>query len=219
MFKSWQDIEQNFEVFLLMCGIMDDPSPAIDHMCEQFVTEINKDQLNFPDAEHLLKITKEIRSKEKFLDPFCNDHFYFVWQLPLKQQSRVYVFCENLDWLGIASNGSTTYLVHNMDAEISDCRVVISGTCLPPHDVLQAIGTLRQTISLLYITQPFILTDEACDNIPDHIFKIDSSATYIRIEKSLFYPKLLARIWVGSFQLATICQFCAFQTSLLLQRK
>ena len=38
MFTSWHKIEQNFEVFRFMCGIMDDPSPAINHMCEKFTT-------------------------------------------------------------------------------------------------------------------------------------------------------------------------------------
>ena len=111
MFESWLDIAMKFEVFLFMCGIMEDPSPAIDHLCEQYATEINTD----PDGlyvppDRLFKITAEIRRKGKFLNPFCNDHIYFVWQLPLKRQSRVYLFVKNRDWLGIGSNSSIEHM-------------------------------------------------------------------------------------------------------------
>ena len=68
------------------------------------------------------------------------------------------------------------------DPKEIDCHVLIRDTCLPPRDVLKAISTLRQTISYLYIQEPFVVRDEACDNIPDHIFKIDPSATYISID-------------------------------------
>ena len=84
MFKSWWDIEQKFEVFLFMCGIMEDPSPIIDHMCEQYTTEIFTHPYHISKEDYLFKITQELRNKEKFLNPLCNDHVYFIWQLPLK---------------------------------------------------------------------------------------------------------------------------------------
>ena len=185
MFESWRDIEQKFEVFLFMCGTMEDPSPAIDHMCEQYATKIITGLYAYLELEHLCKITKEIRSKKKFLNPFCNDHIYFVWQLPLRQHSRLYIFDRNLDWLNIGDNANTTY---KRDPKEIDCSVLIRNTCLPPGDVLQAISALRQTISYLDINEPFVLPDEACDNIPVHIFKIDPSATYINIGPNVVLP-------------------------------
>ena len=188
MFKSWWDIEEKFEVFSFMCGILEDPSPAVDHLCEQYAACIY-----FQGAYHLIKITNEIRNKKKFLNLFCNDHIYFVWKLPLQQQSRYYLFDGNLDWLKIGSNASTTYLTPKTGIKICDCGVIIKNPCLSPHEVLQAISTLRQTISFLYINQPFIMRDEACDNIPDHVFKIDPSATQIIIEHNVVLPKAICK--------------------------
>ena len=190
MFKSWDDIEQKFEVFLFMCGIMEDPSPAIDHMCEQYVRDLTALRSFYQYTDLLFKIIKEIRSKRNILNHFCNEHFYHVWQLPLKQQSRMYIFGENLDWLQIGSNATTT---HVGDTRISSCHVLIKNTCLPPHDVLKAISTLRQTISFLSIEEPFVLRDEACDNIPDHIFKIDPLATSIHIRGNVVLPKAISK--------------------------
>ena len=194
MFEFWWDIEQNFEVFLFMCGIMEDPSPVIDHMCEQYVNNLKgKGGYVSVNERHLCAIYKEINNKSRFLNPFCNEHFYHVWQLPLKRQSKFYFFSESLDWLEIESNARTIDLVHNTDADIFDCGVVIFRTHLPPHDVLKAISTLRQTISVIHIGEPFILTDEACDNIPDHIFKIDPSATHIHIDPNFVLPKAISK--------------------------
>ena len=108
MFESWRDIVLKFEVFLFMCGMMDDPSPAIDHMCEQYATATNTDLYGYPSPDCLLKIAAEIGRKGKFLNPLCNDHVYFVWQLPLKRQSKMYHFGQNLDWLNIEDNANTT---------------------------------------------------------------------------------------------------------------
>ena len=186
MFESWEDIVWKFEVFLFMCGIMDDPSPVINHMCEQYATEINTDPHDgYLLQDHLFKITVEIRRKGKFLNPFCNDHIYFVWQLPLRKQSRLYFFGQNLDWLNIGDNAITTYKNYKRYPKEIDCSVLIRNTCLPLRDVLQAISTLRQTITYLYIGKPFFLPREACDNIPAHIFKIDPSATFIVIERDV----------------------------------
>ena len=193
MFESWRDIVIKFEVFLFMCGIMEDPSPAINHMCEQYATKINTDPYGgylLPDR--LFKIAAEIRRKGKFLNPLCNDHIYFVWQLPLKRQSRLYHFGQNLDWLNIGDNANTTLKTYKRDPKEIDCSVLIRNTCLPPRDVLQAISTLRQTITCLRINEPFVLRDEACHNIPDRIFKIDPSATYIDIESNVVLPKAVS---------------------------
>ena len=111
----------------------------------------------------------------------------------MKRQSRLYYFGKNLDWLKIGSNASTAQMAHKMDTHISDCRVLISKTSLPPRDVLQAISTLRQTITYLQIDNPFVLRDEACDNIPVHIFKIDPSATYISIDDDVVLPKAVSK--------------------------
>ena len=195
MFKSWNDIQQKFEVFLFMCGIMDDPSPAIDHICEHYATVINIDPNTFSRSvqDDLFKLTVEIRRKGKFLNPFCNDHIYFVWQLPLKRQSRLYLFGENLDWLNIGDNANTTHKTYIRDPKEIDCHVIIDGTSLPPHDVLQTISTLRQTISYLSIKEPFVVQDEACHCIPDHIFKIDPLATYINIYRDVILPKSISK--------------------------
>ena len=196
MFKSWSDIWKKFEVFLFMCGIMEDPSPAIDHMCELYATQIGiSTDLDYIAEEHyLFKITQEFRSKKQFLNPLCNEQFYHVWELPLRQQSRLYFFGQNLDWLNIGDNAiNTTHKTHKRDPKEIDCSVLIWDTCLPPRDVLQAISTLRQTISYLCINEPFVLRDEACDNIPDHIFKIDPSATYISIERNVVLPKAVSK--------------------------
>ena len=190
MFESWTDIRKKFEVFLFMCGIMEDPSPAINHMCKQYATEYPH---GYPELHHLLKITTEIRNKQKFLNPFCNDHIYFVWQLPLKQQSRIYIFYENRDWLEIGNHGGTTHMALETNTDISSCRVLISNPYLPTRDILQAITTLRQTITYLKIDDPFVLRDEACDNIPSYIFKIDPSATHIHIEEGVVLPKAIGK--------------------------
>ena len=182
MFESWDDIELKFEVFLFMCGIMEDPSSAIDHMCEQFATAVIEEEV------YLFQITQEVRSKKQFLNPLCNEHFYHVWELPLKRQSRAYLFGENIDWLGIGSHSSIAHMTQETGSKISSCHVLIENTCLPPSDVLQAISTLRQTITRLYIGKQFVLPDEACDNIPVHIFKIDPSATDIEIERNVVLP-------------------------------
>ena len=78
-------------------------------------------------------------------------------------------------------------------SKISSCSVFIVDTCLPPRDVLQAISTLRQTITYLRIGKPFVLPDEACDNIPVHIFKIDPLATYIKIESDVVLPTAISK--------------------------
>ena len=187
MFESWDDIELEFEVFLFMCGIMEDPSSAIDHMCEQFATAVIEEEV------YLFQITQEVRSKKQFLNPLCNEHFYHVWELPLKQQSRLYLFGENIDWLGIRSKSSSAHMAQETSSKISSCHVLIGNTCLPPHEVLQAISTLRQTITRLYIGEPFVLPDEACDNIPAHIFKIDPSATDIEIESDVVLPTAISK--------------------------
>ena len=157
MFESWRDIEQKFEVFLFMCGIMEDPSPAIDHMCEQYATELTTYPGPIEEELYLFKITQELRNKEKFLNPLCNEQFYHVWELPLKRQSRLYYFGQNLDWLNIGDNANTTLKTYKRDRKEIDCGVLIRNTCLPPRDVLQAISTLRQTITYLYIREPFVL--------------------------------------------------------------
>ena len=193
MFESWWDIEQKFEVFLFMCGIMEDPSPAIDHICEQYATCMKTERYGYHPQDHLFKIATEIRNKQKFLNPLCNDHIYFVWQLPLKRQSRLYHFGRNLDWLNIGDNANTTHKTHRRDRKENDCGVLIINTCLPPRDVLQVISTLRQTISYLRIYEPFVLPDEACDDIPDHIFKIDPSATYIQIKSDVVLPTAISK--------------------------
>ena len=193
MYESWRDIIRKSEVFLFMCGIMEDPSPAIDHMCEQYATEISTGPEYAFEQYYLFKITQEVRSKKQFLNPLCNEQFYHVWELPLKRQSRMYHFGHNLDWLGIGSNASTAQMAHKMETHISDCRVLISKTSLPPRDVLQAISTLRQTITYLQIDNPFVLRDEACDNIPVHIFKIDPSATYIVMYANVVLPKAVSK--------------------------
>ena len=199
MFEFWDDIERKFEVFLFMCGIMEDPSSAIDHMCQLYATEINSDYPTpdpddiIEEQDYLFKITQEIRSKKQFLNPFCNEHFYHVRELPLRQQSRVYFFGQNLDWLNIGDNAiNTTHKTYKRDPDEIDCSVLIRNTCLPPGDVLQAISTLRQTITYLYIDEPFVLCDEACDNIPAHIFKIDPSATYIHIKSDVVLPTAIS---------------------------
>ena len=194
MFKSWFDIMKKFEVFLFMCGIMEDPSPAIDHMCEKYVTRITAEPYAYLRPDLLFKITAEIRRKGKFLNPLCNDHIYFVWQLPLKRQSRMYYFVQNLDWLNIGDNAiNTTHKTYKRDPKKIDCGVLIRDSCLPPHDVLQAVSTLRQNISWLHIEEPFVLGDEACDNIPARIFKIDPSATDIMIGENVILPKTVSK--------------------------
>ena len=194
MFESWMDIVRKFEVFLFMCGIMEDPSPAINHICEQYATCIKTEPYGYPEPVLLFKITTEIRRKGKFLNPLCNEHFYHVWELPLKRQSRVYYFGQNLDWLNIGDNAiNTTHKTHKRDPKENDCGVFIADTCLPPREVLQAISTLRQTITRLYIGKPFVLPDEACDNIPVHIFKIDPSATDIEIESNVVLPTAISK--------------------------
>ena len=194
MFESWRDTTRKFsEVFLFMCAIMEDPSPAIDHMCEQYATVIITEPFGYPLPDHLFKITAEIRRKGKFLNPLCNDHVYFVWQLPLKKQSRFYIFGGNLEWLEIGSHVGTTHMACESDTEITSCCVTIKDTCLPPRDVLSAISTLRQTILCLHIYTPFDLPDEACDDIPTHIFKIDPSATYIDIHSDVILPKAISK--------------------------
>ena len=193
MFESWRDIEQKFEVFLFMCGIMDDPSPVIDHMCEQYAKEISTYPDDIAEEDYLFKITQEVRSKKQFLNPLCNERFYYVWELPLRQQSRLYFFGENFDWLNIGDNANTTLKTYKRDPKEIDCSVLIWDTCLPPRYVLQAISTLRQTISCLCINEPFVLRDEACDNIPDHIFKLDPSATYIQIKSDVVLPTAISK--------------------------
>ena len=160
MFKSWEDIEQKFEVFLFMCGIMEDPSPVINHMCEQYVTEISTDPYpsGITKEDYLFKITQEVRSKKQFLNPLYNEHVYHVWELPLKRQSRVYLFGENIDWLGIRSNSSIAHMPQETGSKIPSCLVLINNTCLPPREVLQAISTLRQTISLSRYKRTICLT-------------------------------------------------------------
>ena len=144
IFKSWKDIVLKFEVFLFMCGIMEDPSPVVNHMCDKFVTEITRRLVSgafyMPTTRPLFKITKEIRSKKKFLNPLCNYHVYFIWQLPLKQRSRVYYFGDSLDWLGIGDNECNTQ--GKMDTNTFDCHINIQNPSLPPHDVLQATSRL-----------------------------------------------------------------------------
>ena len=190
MFKSWEDIEQKFEVFLFMCSIMEDPSSAISHMCEQYVNDFKREQ-NLEDTldeYHFIEVSKEIRNKKKFLNPFCNEHFYHVWQLPLKQQSRFYYFGKNLDWLEIGGNENASHTVCRDGMRIHNCDVLISETCLPQHDVLQAIWSLRQTIMGLFICDPFMVSDEVWKNNPAHVFKIDSLATDIYIEEFVVLP-------------------------------
>ena len=115
MFKSGFDIEQKFEVFLYMCGIMEDSSPAINHMCEQFVTKVTQAPHSLFVQDRLFNITKEIRSKQRYLNPLYNDHIYYVWQLPLKRHSRLYLFNETPDWLKI---GSTLQIAIKTDTNI-----------------------------------------------------------------------------------------------------
>ena len=193
MFKSWDDIDQKFEVFLFMCGIIEDPSPVIDHMCEQYPPEIFTDPECAFEEDYLFKITQEVRSKKQFLNPLCNEQFYHVWQLPLRQQSRLYFFGRNLDLLNIGDNANTSHKTYKRDLKENDCGVLIRGTCLPPCDVLQAISTLRQTITFLSIEEPFVLRDEVCDNIPARIFKIDPSASKINIGRNVVLPKAVSK--------------------------
>ena len=108
MFESWRDIAMKFEVFLFMCGIMEDPSPVIDLMCEEYATKRSTDPKDVLSEEYLFKITQEVRSKKQFLNPLCNDHIYHVWELPLKRQSRLYHFGQNFDWLNIGDNAINT---------------------------------------------------------------------------------------------------------------
>ena len=192
MFGSWDDIEQKFEVFLFMCGIMEDPSPVISHMCEQYAMEMHLEPEKFSKLHHLFEITKETRSKEKFLNPFCNDQIYHVWQLPLEGESECYIFGKSLDRLQVGDAG-TTFMTQEMDTNISHCEVYIRDPCLPPHDVLQAISTLTQSISCLYIGEPFISPDEICDDIPYPIFDIDPSAYYINMNRICCSTKAISQ--------------------------
>ena len=190
MFKSSEDIEQRFEVFLFMCGIMEDPSSAINHLCEQYVNDFKREQ-NFEyrlDEDYFIKVSKEIRNKKKFLNPFYNEQFYHVWQLPLKRQSRFYYFGKNLDWLEIAGNENASHTVCRDGTRIHNCDVVIVDTCLPHHDVLQAILSLRQTITGLFISYPFMVSDEVWKNNPAHVFKIDPLARQIYISRNVVLP-------------------------------
>ena len=52
---------------------------------------------------------------------------------------------------------------------------------------------MRQTISCLCIQEPFVLRDDACDDIPDHIFKIHPFATYINVARNVVLPKAISK--------------------------
>ena len=195
MFHSWWAIDNKFEVFLFMCGIMEDPSLAIRHFCEEYATEKFSATDHFLEPYHLLQITKETRSKENFLNPFCNDQIYHVWQLPLKGESKCYIFDDSPHWLQIGDNASNTFITQETDTstDLSDCEVYIRDTCLPPHDVLQAISTMGQQISCLHIGEPFELADESCEDIQHPIFDIDPSAFYINIEPDVYLPNAISK--------------------------
>ena len=161
--------------------------------CEQYVNEskISEGDFSFvlfPNERNLIQVSKEIRNKKTFLNPFCNEHFYHVWQLPLKRHSRLYYFGENLDWLEIGSYGNASHTACSKEMRIHDCNVVIKNTCLPPHDVLQAISSLRQTISSLRIVDPFVVRDEVWKNKTARVFKIDPLATNMLIGNNVVLP-------------------------------
>ena len=142
---------------------------------------------------YFVKVTKEIRNKTKVINPISNKHFYYVWQLPLKQQSKVYFFGESLDLWKFEGKRNTTQMICKKDRNVQGCHVIIDKTCLPLSDVLQAIPNLKQTISVLYIHFPFVVHDYAWKDSLSHVVKIDSITKHIEINNSIVLPTTVAR--------------------------
>ena len=117
-------------------ALTDDKITTVDLVCELW---LNQD----------FRITFELKrlAEELDVDPECNRFFYIVRKLPLRIQSRWYIFDRKSDTEGDNDNVPN---VVNTDAS-STCGVYIDEhSHLRSEEILTAISNLKQTITHLH---------------------------------------------------------------------
>ena len=122
----------------------------------------------------------ETFARELDVDPLCNPFFYFVKKLPLKIQSRWYLFDESgLD--GDDDDGDNASNTFHTETSPT-CGVYIGyDTDLRVEEILTAISNLKQTITFLHID--CISLEDVDIKVP--VFRMDPDARYVSIESPL----------------------------------
>ena len=126
-------------------------------------------------------------AEELDVDPLCNPFFYFVKKLPLKIQSRWYIFNKYGPHGDNVTNTFNSETSPTCGVYIGDTDLLGDQSHLRGKEILTAISNLKQTITFLHIG----LLQRGCrvrlEDV-DHkvsLFRMDPEARHVHIKESL----------------------------------
>ena len=153
MFSTWDRITHHWEVLKFTSRFLANASFLIDHIhnvyIEHLVTKFEFDNEDSPELETLEDLLRELMGKCS--GPLCDPQFLQVGVVPLRVQSKVYLFGEQVNAGGYFRQTENTDLENKVMSGPSTCVVEVATGELTVQEVCQAVWDQSQIVSHLFI--------------------------------------------------------------------
>ena len=184
------------------CGLLDDPTAVIDHICQEFSEDMRKNIRQGSGSLHvnilpLVEIAKEMRSKKLRIDPLCNIHIHYVQEPPLRPQSELFAFGPKLflpnddenDNNDDSNDDEPVVKRSNLPEEdmhqLRTCAMIIDEPHMHGGDILEEVSVLRQSITDLFINKIKVKQNDLdMSQLNRPVFKMDPDVESITVEST-----------------------------------